>query len=187
MNALTIWTSHIVACVFILFCFLLIVIVKRALAQKWVFALSWREVNSPLPRPFHSSKNLEKVKLHGNLALYFLRDYLSVTLRFDRTPNFPPRNLTANLRVTRESFKTTKNGLLLISKFYKLSYCCGFFFRLYFNSIFTVCKWCIHFKAKMWWNLASISSFVNINIKLNLNLFWRRDIKNGHTYFQFSY
>ena len=39
MNALTIWTSHIVACVFILFCFLLIVIVKGAFAQKWVFVV----------------------------------------------------------------------------------------------------------------------------------------------------
>ena len=54
MNALTIWTSHIVACVFILFCFLLIVIVKRA------FALSGREVNSPIPRPFHSSVKFRK-------------------------------------------------------------------------------------------------------------------------------
>ena len=54
MNALTIWTSHIVACVFILFCFLLIVIVKQA------FALSGREVNSPIPRPFHSSVKFRK-------------------------------------------------------------------------------------------------------------------------------
>ena len=90
MNTLTIWTSHIVACVFILFCFLLIVTVKRA------FALSGREVNSPIPRPFHSSVKFKKVKLHRNPALYFLRDYLAVTLRFDSTPNFPPRNLTAN-------------------------------------------------------------------------------------------
>ena len=35
------------------------------------------------------------MKLHRNPALYFLRDYLAVTLRFDSTPNFPPRNLTA--------------------------------------------------------------------------------------------
>ena len=54
MNALTIWTSHIVACVFILFCFLLIVIVKRAIA------LSGLEVNSPIPRPFHSSVKFRK-------------------------------------------------------------------------------------------------------------------------------
>ena len=54
MNALTIWTSHIVACVFILFCFILIVIVKRAFAQ------SGREVNSPIPRPFHSSVKFRK-------------------------------------------------------------------------------------------------------------------------------
>ena len=54
MNALTICTSHIVACVFILFCFLLIVIVKRT------FALSGREVNFPIPRPFHSSVKFRK-------------------------------------------------------------------------------------------------------------------------------
>ena len=53
---------------------------------------------------FHSSVEFRKSELQRNLALYFLRDYFSVTLTFDSTPNFPPKNFTTTLSITRESF-----------------------------------------------------------------------------------